>query len=141
MGTLVDPEWVLTAAHVAKPLGRGDVVPFGPREIPIAEVIPHPDFGFSGTHRDLALIRLTEPVRGIEPALMYELDDEAGRTVTLVGQGQTGTGQTGPIRGPATMRAAHNVVDSATPGWISASASPPAPGRTRGCSRTCRGGG
>lgn len=119
MGTLVDPEWVLTAAHVAEPLGQGDVIRFGPREIPIAEVIPHPDFGFAETHRDLALIRLAEPVTDLRPALLHHQDDEVGQRVTLVGEGQTGTGETGPTDEPEVLRAAHNVVDSATPGWIS----------------------
>lgn len=119
MGALVGPEWVLTAGHVAEPLGRGDIVRFAAREVEILETFVHPEFGFAESHRDLALLRLSETVTEIEPAMLYRQRDEVGQRVTLVGAGQTGTGIEGPSEGPAVMRAAHNLVDATRPGWLS----------------------
>ncbi|MCB1183943.1 trypsin-like serine protease [bacterium] len=118
MGTLVAPCWVVTAGHVAEQvLGGGEVV-FGERAVPVARVFIHPDYAVEGRHRDLALVELAAPVADIAPARLYGRDDETGRQILFVGDGQTGDGRTGPAPGPRIRRGAHNVVTDATPGWL-----------------------
>jgi hypothetical protein len=118
MGTLVAPQWVLTAAHVAEALPAGGSVRFGTREIRVSEKFIHPDYADTDRHRDLALLHLDTPVETITPAVLQTRPDELGRTVTFVGDGDSGTGRTGPQRGPRVLRAAHNTVQSVRPGWL-----------------------
>jgi len=120
MGTLIDPSWVITAAHVADGLPRkAATVRFGETVLPVKAVHIHPDYADEEKHRDLALLELTEPVKGITPARLAGPGEIIGTRVTLVGDGRSGTGLTGPQEGPRVMRAAHNRVDGARPGWIS----------------------
>ena len=116
VGTLIAPQWVVTAAHVAQQgVSR---VTFGDRSINIAESFVHPDFAKPGSHRDIGLIKLATPVTDITPAVLHNKMDELGQTVLFVGNGHTGTGLTGPHRGERIMRGAHNVVSEVEPGWV-----------------------
>lgn len=104
MGTLVAPDWVLTAAHAVGPIrdtlaaGRAHYVFLKGRAYRVAAVHAHPDFSEasdSATH-DIALLRLEEPVRNPAPACLYEGSDEMGKVVVLVGAGVQGDGTNGP---------------------------------------------
>ncbi len=117
MGTLVAPEWILTAAHVAEGAGGG-TARCGDRELRIAATHLHPDYADGERHRDVGLVRLESPADGIEPARLHRAADEVGRRVTFVGDGRTGTGLTGPVPGEPARRVAQNTVESARPGWI-----------------------
>lgn len=125
MGTLIDPRWVVTAAHVVT-----DVQPFDPhvviagQQYSIERVIMHPEWRDVDEVRpisevvDLALIRLRESVTDVEPVLLYENDDEVGREIIFVGNGQTGTGVTGPVDHDRKWRAATNTVEQARQNWL-----------------------
>lgn len=120
MGTLIDPSWVITAAHVADGLPRkAATVRFGETVVPVKAIHIHPDYADEEKHRDLALLELAEPVQGITPARLAGPGEVIGTRVTLVGDGKNGTGLTGPREGPRIMRAARNRVDGTRPGWIS----------------------
>ena len=115
MGTLIHPEWILTAAHVAA--AAGQITCLGQIR-DLREVFLHPDYADPEKHRDLGLIRLKEPVEGALPVRLYRRADEPGMRATLVGDGQTGTGSSGPRDGERLLRAAHNTVESAGSGWL-----------------------
>jgi len=125
LGMVIDPYWVVTAAHVVT-----NVSPFDPtvviagKRYRIERVIMHPGWPAGGDVRvraevvDLALIRLREPVTDIEPMLLYEGDDEVGTKIIFVGSGQTGTGLTGPVSHDQQWRAATNTVEEASDNWL-----------------------
>jgi hypothetical protein len=118
LGTLISPAWILTAAHVAQHKRPEQRVAVGDSSYSIVEVIEHPAFDLHPIRHDLALVRLDRPVVGIEPARLYEGDDEVGMDVLFVGSGDFGTGLTGPEARDRIRRGATNRVVRADSLWI-----------------------
>ncbi|MGD2108134.1 MAG: trypsin-like serine protease [Phycisphaerae bacterium] len=118
--TLIAPNWVATAAHVAQQASAESLqVRFGDKSYKVEQVVIHPK-GKSVNpgmppEVDLALLKLTEPAERIEPAAIYREKDELGKTVVLVGYGDVGDGKQRPRRSDGKRRAATNVIDDAGP--------------------------
>ena len=124
--TLIDPVWLLTAAHVTGRLVPGHEISVGDETVPVAEVVPHPDWtGGPGGGPDIALVRLRTPIRGVAPVPLYRDRDETGRPIVLVGLGDFGTGLTGAVDNDGEVRLATNIVDSVDPDWIIFDFDPP----------------
>ena len=122
-GTLIGPQWVLTAGHVGDGLSVRQPLPaveFAGRTYEIEAVHVHPCF--TGTHpaHDPALIQLRRSVEGVVPIPIYRGRDELGRVTTLVGSGFSGTGLTGPSREgwDHQKRAATNRIERVEQFWI-----------------------
>jgi hypothetical protein len=116
-GVLIDPQWVLTAAHavtwqsdgvhevtinhVPRHVERLVLYP-GYRKLPqplIDEALKSGDatriIAFLSASNDVALLKLSKPVTDAAPMALYGGNDELGKIVKIVGKGATGTGTRG----------------------------------------------
>lgn len=135
-GTLVAPQWVLTAAHITEFFDR--IAPdkdkrffvVNGKPYKILEVYYPPerihrpftsgDIGPEDNVHDLALVKLSEPVDDVKSAVIYTGRDEIGKVHVLVGCGSYwGDGRTGATPAQAmakergTRRAGTNRFDEA----------------------------
>ena len=135
-GVLIAPAWVLTVAHTVAG-DRPESVSIGGRDRAVAEVILHPDFApptgpgpdgsikpimdASFAMRDIALVRLRNPVTDVAPVAFHEGKVAPGDVVTLFGKGQGGTGLSGALRihpQRGSLRRARNEISQVLPEWI-----------------------
>ena len=120
-GTLIAPQWVLTAAHAVEVLvpGHADYnssappakANIGGRDYQIDKVVLHPDWAPRPVYNDIVLLRLSEPVSGIAPTRVYRKKDEVGKVVTFIGRGYPGNGKEGVKAKDMILRGAHNRVE------------------------------
>ncbi|XOV79423.1 MAG: trypsin-like serine protease [Aestuariibacter sp.] len=114
-GTLIGPEWVLTAAHTVFCLDEGQKIRVGEEIVEARYSFPSYELG---EENDLALIKLKTPVTSVQPAKLYRQEDERHQNVWFIGSGGTGTGITGETVGYAenngVLRKAQNEVVSVT---------------------------
>ena len=127
MGCLIQPDWILTAAHVAEALTEGHKISICNSAYEIQQIFLHPDYtpsnyayaeDVSQVHHDLALIRLAQPVKAIAPLPLYTQQDELNQIATLVGSGDYGTGLIGPDQADGKLRKATNRIEDVNAEWL-----------------------
>lgn len=119
-GSLIAPEWILTAAHIA-----GEIKAF-PHEVQcgsvsakVEKVFINPDYQDSVGRNDIALLKLSEPITSIESVPIYTGSDEAMKTAILLGHFTTGNGKTGPDKTlKMTLRGATNRIEKSNDFWL-----------------------
>jgi hypothetical protein len=97
-GTLIAPDWVLTAAHTVFCLGEGQTIKVGNELVAVKARYSFPSYKLGGQN-DLALIQLAKPILTVQPAKLYRQHDEKQQTLWFIGSGGTGHGLTGETVG------------------------------------------
>lgn len=116
-GTLIDSQWVLTAAHMVDDYPStvsSTAFTINGTTYTGQRWIAHQAWNgnvFNGY--DIGLIRLSSTVAGVTPATRYTGTSEVGNIATIVGYGQTGTGLTGEQNYTyGTKHAGQNTIDA-----------------------------
>ena len=111
-GTLIAPDWVLTAAHLIISSSQNTFTVSG-TTYAADHVITCPGWNPANVlgGADFSLAHLSKPVPNITPAAIYTQSLEPLQIGTIVGYGMTGTGLTGAIKADSKKRAYQNVLD------------------------------
>lgn len=114
-GTLVAPNWVLTAGHVVDDAASMEFNIGGSTYNATNWFAYDKWHGDLGSGYDIGLVEFSDDIStasGIDPAQLYAGTDEVGKVATIVGYGYTGTGITGATTYDGQKRAGNNVVDA-----------------------------
>lgn len=109
----IDPEWILTAAHVVTNIRSGYITQEDGTQNVIKKFICHSDFkNHNFGYCDIALCRLEKRLSLDFYPELYSQKDEVGKICCISGFGNTGTFVTGAsIAGGGKRRAGSNIVD------------------------------
>ncbi|WP_152088044.1 trypsin-like serine protease [Pseudoalteromonas sp. A25] len=115
-GTLIKPQWVITAAHATFCLGAGKNISINKKLHQVEQVFIHNKYAPGQSH-DIALVKLTTPVNDIRPATPYKQTNENNQSIWFIGIGGTGNGLTGQtidnFENKGILRKAQNKVEQA----------------------------
>lgn len=107
-GTLIAPDWVLTAAHVVEMFqklnpGKSLQVVFGETAHAVREVFVPEERVAEENRHDIALLLLEDPVADVTPLELYTGTEEEGANVVLAGYGILARGDIGVELSPQLM--------------------------------------
>ena len=116
-GVLINAQWILTSARVGatlKEMKSPPSIKVGPREHKIKGVYVHPAWRAGANSGDIALVYLAGAAK-VDPTPLYRGDDEAGKSVVIVGRGDTGKLGDKALRQDHKVRAGINTIDRLSP--------------------------
>lgn len=117
-GTLITHEWILCAAHVAEYIKKDQKLIRNEDSLIVEKVVIHPGWLENGRPEDIALVKLKTPVSNGTPIELYRNRDETGKEVIVVGNGDYGTGLSGPAGNDGKFRAGTNLIDEVTDNYL-----------------------
>jgi len=110
-GTLIAPNWVLTAGHMVSD-ATGLKFSVGGTTYTADTWVWNPNWnGNLSMGYDIGLVKLSTAVANVTPATRYTGTSERNKVGTMVGYGMTGTGKTGATTFDGKKRAAQNTID------------------------------
>ncbi len=117
-GTLISPQWVLTAAHGTPYMPSRQEVIINEKKYNVMYIIRHPEYNQDNVNHDITLLKLDRPVEDVISTGIYTLDNEKSQHVWFVGKGDIGNGELG-ITGPSTgLNHAENIIENVEDLWI-----------------------
>lgn len=93
-GTLIHPEWVVTAAHAVFCMNPGQKIKVGNEIVTVSNRFSHPEYKLGDEH-DIALLKLQSTIESVKAAEIYRNNDEVNKVAWFIGVGGTGTGLKG----------------------------------------------
>lgn len=115
-GTLIAPNWVVTAAHTTFCTDPNTTILVGGVKVKVKRRFVHSNYT-PGVSHDFALLELARPITHILPAEVYIASDELGQVTTFIGIGGTGNGLEGQTidnaKNNGFLRKANNTVAKA----------------------------
>jgi secreted trypsin-like serine protease len=141
-GVLIDPQWVITAAHTITWQSEIKQVTINGMPRDVERLVIHPGYKkppqelldqalatwdwtlfrvLLSSSDDIALLKLAQPVTDVSPVAINKSDSEFGQTIKVIGKGATGNGVTGyEFSGShrTELRRAYNKVTSAHGRWL-----------------------
>jgi len=115
-GTLIHPNWIVTAAHATFCIAPNTLVKVNGITRSIKQLYVHPKYTPGQSH-DIALVELYQPVLDVKAAKIYQQKDELGKKIWFIGIGGTGTGLLGETidnaQNNGVLRKAQNTVIAA----------------------------
>ena len=89
-GVVIQPQWILTAAHVAKYITRGTAIEAAGIKTTVQDIFLHPNNELLAPHtwdNDIALIRTQHPIALSDYPKLYRDTDQEQQVVTFLGFG------------------------------------------------------
>jgi secreted trypsin-like serine protease len=119
-GTLIDSEWVLTAAHIAVEIKSfPHKVQCGDSSVDIEKAFINPGYIETVGRNDIALLKLAKPANKIKPVPIYKEKDEALQAAILLGNFTTGNGKIGLDKTlKMLLRGATNRIEKTNDFWL-----------------------
>ncbi len=122
-GTLIAPQYVLTAGHCAQGIGNtAGRFQLGSATYSTSQVLVHPNYNDaaigSDNANDIAIYKLASPVNNIAPSPIFRGTPQVGQLLTIVGFGAGGSGNTGHDGSFGTKRVGTTPIDQVTPKLI-----------------------
>ena len=121
-GTLISPTHVLTAAHCTVGVGdRQGTFDVNGQTYSTTDITDHPQYNDNqfDVGYDISIMELSRPVAGVDPIEIYRQVPQVGQSLTIVGFGEGGTGNSGGQGDFGNKRVGTTPIDEVTDQHIS----------------------